>query len=1026
MSKIIKIIQHSIYRLLSVAIIACVCISTNARAEILPDIIRISIPLDKNNDYEINHQNNTLDISFTQPIGLDKDLTQDIKEIVQKQILSADNKNLSFELQIPVTVSGRRQQNKLLIELVPQNPHRRHQKKIKIPLNINSSDTNHIFTFHPEKKVLYTINTSPKHTTIYFLTPVEIIQQDSNKNPLFEQIRQTPNAMGGTNYEIPARLLKSGEKGNQIILELALPDDTEQALSAESQNIYKSKQDNDKDIVSLSFPWNVPTGAAVFERGNHLWIAFDHRQKIDIDELSSLASPLAAEILEIPHTKGTVLRLSLQKNVYSHVRREGLLWIIDLHKGKSSYKIKDIPLFTQYNASKQPYFYIPTENSGNILSVVDPEVGDNINIAPLSDTGIGINSAYKYPDLTFLHSIQGIALVPNTSDLKIERGNTGITISAHKRGLRISSDLDALRRRHSLAQTVAPSEMFDFNIPLSLRNKTYLDAIAILQNDINNAPEKQKSAAELNLAKYYIYQGLGQEALQLLNKINQDPIYKDTDAINTLLGVANFLSHRFDKAIQYFSSENLTNNDEAIFWRTIAASAISDRPENNAVLVSFIYLTKDYPLAIKKRIASIGAITALAAGDDISTQNFIDMLKQSPYQDVFSQTEAAYLSAMRLSLQGYPRNAIRALKEISDSPDLKHSALARFESSRLSNRLGFLPTSQTIENLERLYFVWGNKQFKLTLLKTLADLYTNTNDYYSAIRKLNQSLNLEEEDARADTLKRMVTTFEEIYVNNRADNMPILKSLALYQDFEWLAPQSRYYNEIVQKLADRLVAVDLIPRARQLLSRQLKYGRLNNEERSKTGTRLALINLFEENPAEALQILNTTEYPDIPESLQRHRKIIRAKTLADLGNITDAIKLLQDDYSKNALLMKSEFYWKNKEWSKASDTIRHLIDQPKEGQKLSDEQIYYILDWATALNMAGKTPALLRLRNKFMPYFKDTKHYSTFSILTNNLEYDKIDLKAINQVINDTSAFRNFTKIYNDSLKNNSLSETVK
>ena len=68
-----------------------------------------------------------------------------------------------------------------------------------------------------------------------------------------------------------------------------------------------------------------------------------------------------------------------------------------------------------------------------------------------------------------------------------------------------------------------------------------------------------------------------------------------------------------------------------------------------------------------------------------------------------------------------------------------------------------------------------------------------------------------------------------------------------------------------------------------------------------------------------------------------------ATTLADLGNITDAIKLLQDDYSKNALLMKSEFYWKNKEWGKASDTIRHLIDQPQEGKELSEEQIYYIL-----------------------------------------------------------------------------------
>ena len=123
--------------------------------------------------------------------------------------------------------------------------------------------------------------------------------------------------------------------------------------------------------------------------------------------------------------------------------------------------------------------------------------------------------------------------------------------------------------------------------------------------------------------------------------------------------------------------------------------------------------------------------------------------------------------------------------------------------------------------------------------------------------------------------------------------------------------------------------------------------------------------------------------------------------------------------------MKSEFYLDNQEWDKASATIRYLVEKPQPGKELTPEQISYVLDWATALNMAGKTTVLVRLRNKFMPFFKDTKYYSTFSILTSNLEDDKVDLKAINQVINDISAFRNFTRIYNDSLKNNSLSETI-
>ncbi len=1016
------------YGLFAVVVVLWSFWTTNTYADILPDIIRISIPLNQDNDYRIVHKDKKLDINFTKPIRLKKDLTAKISDIIHKQQLSTDSKSLSFELQIPLTVSGRRNHNKLLIELIPQNSTRRYQKKIPISLNIATTDNNSIFTFAPASKVLYTINTSPSYTTIYFLTPVDINVTGAENYPHFSAIRQTPNAMGGTNYEIPSRLLKAGESGKNIVLEVTQPNSTSSNNKQNNnENPYQETLDNpNKEIVSLSFPWNTATGAAIFERGEHLWIAFDNRKKLDTDEIARTTTPLVTEVLEIPHTKGTVLRLRLQKDVYPQVRREGLLWIVDLYKGKSQQTIKDAALFTQYNASKHPYFYIPSNNSGNILSVVDPEVGDNINIAPLSDIGTGISSTYEYPDLTFLRSIQGIALVPNTSNLKIERGNTGIVISAEGRGLNISADLDYLRRQHSLSHSIAPTQAFDFKVPSELSEKSYSEALEILQNDINTAPSEQKDIAKLNLAKYYISMGIGAEASSILNELNQLPSYKNTEAMHTLLGVADFLSRRYNSAINHFSAGQLVNNDEAIFWKTISASAISNRPENNAILISFISLIKDYPQALKDRIASIGAITALAAGDDISTQNFIDILKQSPYQDLYRQAEISYLDAMRRSLQGYPRNAIRTLKEIGITEDNKHSAMSRFESARLSNRLGFLPLAQTIDTMERIYFVWGEKQFRLMLLKTLAELYTRNNDYYSAMKKLNQSLSLENEDERASTLKRMVTTFEEIYINNRADNMPILKSLALYQDFEWLAPQSKHFNEIVQRLADRLVAVDLIPRARQLLSRQLKYGKLTDEERSKTGTRLALINLFEENPADALEVLNATEYQDISDSLQMHRKIIRAKTLAELGHIDEAIALLEDDYSKNALLMKSEIYWKNQEWAQASDTIRYLVEQPKEGEKLSDEQIYYILDWATALNMAGKTPVLLRLRNKFMPYFENTKHYSTFSILTSNLEYDTIDLNAINQVINDTSAFSNFTKIYNESLKNNSLSETIK
>ena len=405
----------------------------------------------------------------------------------------------------------------------------------------------------------------------------------------------------------------------------------------------------------------------------------------------------------------------------------------------------------------------------------------------------------------------------------------------------------------------------------------------------------------------------------------------------------------------------------------------------------------------------------------MAAQNFIDVLNNIDSKNLYYQARIGYLTAKRRVLQGYPRNGIKLYNNIATSLSQKYSALARYEAAVLGQKLGMLPLAKAIRELEQLYYAWPDTKFRLQVLRTLADYYVRSSDYLSALRKLNLSMSLEAEDEKPQTLKRMVNILEDVYINNRADNLPPLKSLAIYKEFEWLAPQSRNYNEIIRRLADRLVAVDLLPRAYSLLQNQLRFGRLSGKERAAVGTRLALISLFEDKNIDALDFLDQTQSADIDATLQAQRKIIRAKTLSNLDRDEEAIDLLRDDYSKNALLLKSEIYWNAGMWNEASDSIRYLVEAPQPGKPLSQEQIGYILDWATTLQKSGKTTVLVRLRNKFLPYFENTKYYSPFSILTGNLENDKIDLKAINQTINDVQAFSNFTKLYNDSLKNNHL-----
>ena len=117
----------------------------------------------------------------------------------------------------------------------------------------------------------------------------------------------------------------------------------------------------------------------------------------------------------------------------------------------------------------------------------------------------------------------------------------------------------------------------------------------------------------------------------------------------------------------------------------------------------------------------------------------------------------------------------------------------------------------------------------------------------------------------------------------------------------------------------------------------------------------------------ALKILDETEYSQADLATLHYRKIIRAKALFNNGNKNEALKLIKDDMSKNALLLQSEIYWKTNDWGNAADTIKYLIDRPEANKELSEEQIKLILDWATALKKSGRETMLCRLRKKVGP-----------------------------------------------------------
>ena len=1032
--------RHKLSQLLQILLCSTMFLSPNI-SQSKEQVSQIKLPLPQSIDYTLENKGQDIYLTFSQPYPQPlNQIIQDFPPIVSKADIADNNSGLRLRLTTPVLLQNMRDANNLTLSFqiqdTPQIFPRNATPLLKMATGEHEEFSRITFEYETNNKPEYTIKTTPKNTIISFSQRPNIIPIDIKRYKDASKIMRQNNILGGIDIIFPNTLLTSFEHNNKIVLDLHhsaqnFPHQEEiksvkatpinkltQTLSPKNSNTLTSAQTTTisaNQVASLSFSWNMPVGLSVFERQGYIWIVFDHMQNVDISTLQKSASSLVDEIIQLPHPNATVIRLHPITKVNSFVRKEGLLWIIDLFTRERPEELNELPIYTQYNINNQPYLFIPSTSAGDVVSLIDPEIGDLIVTGTSTDIGYGIKEQYDYPDLTLLPTIQGIAFSADATDIALRRGNTGYIIQAVQRGLNISPNLELLKHQKQLEQKDTALADISSEFDKELLGKNFVDVEDQLKQEIIQADKEQKDKATLGLAKYYISQGLGTNALGILNKFKE----KDSPLINTeryhgMLGAANFLAGRYQQAVEEFSYGKLPEINEAIFWRTLSLSAMDTSAENNAILVSYLNLVRNYPPAIRIAIAQVGARTAIAAGDDITAQSFIDILKTM--NNTTLQPEINYLTAEKILMQGYPRNAIQEYRKAANSKDIKYSSLSRKKIADLETRLNVIPLSRAIEALEGLRYAWGEINFKKQLLSDLSNLYARNHDYKQALDTLEDLKKLSPTAEKSKVEQRQVNLFEDIYLNNQADNLSALKALALYIDYQHLAPKSQKYNAIIQKLADRLVAVDLLDRAYNLLEERLKSGNLSDIEKATYGSRLALINLFKGNNHEAMKILAQTETSNLPDTLLRQRRIIKAKALSGTGQEALALDLLKDDYSKNALLLKSEIFWRGGLWGDAADSIKYLIEKPTPGKALSEEQINYILDWATALKKAGRETVIVRLRNKFMPYFKDSKYYSAFSVLTNTFDNKQLNIRTINKAVNDIETFSNFAKIYNKSL----------
>ncbi len=994
--------------------------------------LRISFDIDRLNDYEIENRDKTLKLSFTYPIEARfNELKEQYPNLFAGYSISPDKKNIAIRLHRDTDIKSYREGNTLAIDVsIPEKKPRAlmDEKNLETAwLEYQPKDGNARFSFKFESLPPYEIRQENGQTQLILGKPYKFQTATLNAYSKRKDITFKEEASEKYIFSIPATLKNSSEQNDLIIIET---EDEQNETKEPEETVSGSPVSSGVPLLkvrSLSFSWNQPVNIAVFKRGKHLWIIFDNAQTLNIAEMSGNISPLAKDLYQLPNPQATILRLTPEPDVKIGIRKEGLLWIVDLYTGGRENPTREIPVFTRYDALNRAYLFAQTGNAGNIVSIFDPEIGDVISVIPLDTTNFGTENDYVYPDLDFLKTINGLAVVYKADDIEIGTGTNGVTFRRNGADVNVSHELNDLKRRSLLYGDDNLDRQFITRLPAEILNKNFNDAVEELEQDIIKANAEDTNKIRMREAGYMLNKGLGTNALKILNALEKENAPEsETELFHGMRGLANFLTRRYPEALADFSYGALENNEEAQFWKRLIRSALSPQTEDNDILQSYMYMLKNYPDEIRRRIALIGIKSALLVNDEQSVQNYIDIIRDS--SSPVSQAPAVnFYNAQKLELMGYPLNAVREYRNAADSDSAYFSALARRRIIDIRLKTNSISPADAAEEYEKLRYAWGEKNFQISLLEQLADVYIRDKNYAKALQTFEKAQNISSSKEEKERFtKRMVKLFEDIYYNNQDDNLPPLKSLALYQDYNWLAPLSRHYNAIVQKLADRLVAVDLLNRAYNLLETQMNSGRLNINETGTVGTRMALINLFNNEPEKAVEILDKTENDQLAPTIIAHRRIIRAKALAGLGRTDEALELLKNDYSRNGLLLKTEIFWNNKQWGDAADSIKYLIEKPKKGQPLSKEQTQFILEWTTALKKAGRETVIVRIKNTFDPYFKDTPYYSLFNVLTDTLESDKIDIKNIDETINNIADFGNFARIYAEAIQKGGLSETIK
>lgn len=768
--------------------------------------------------------------------------------------------------------------------------------------------------------------------------------------------------------------------------------------------------------VSLVFEWPEPVAAAVFQRAGYNWIIFEQRTSLNLAPLRAAGEGVITRIEQLPVSSATVVRIVAAPEMRPVARRDGPNWVVDFAPGAIQPEI-EIPIEPNPEADGGPQLFFPAIEVGKVLTIPDPEVGDAIQVATVQAAGHGIRGNRAYPEFQLIGTAQGIVMNPISDDVELRKTNEGLIIVTPG-GLHISGVSPDIVQ--GIAANGKVRRLFDLRKWSRQGGSEYYAARQKLMDAIASQPQKGRNKARMDLARFYFARGFAPEALGVLRTIQlTDPRLAESIEFKALNGAVSAMLGRGADAANDLRDTRLDKYDEVQIWRGVAAAAMNNPQLAQQYFNRGDVVLRQYLEPLRTKIGIIRAETALEARDADGAGRWLRTLDKNT--DAMSRSEVATLRYLQGRAAFVRRNLDRATtlwSQLKDGDDRLNSVRSDLSLVNLGLLQETMPVEEAINRLENLRYRWRGDEFELQVLRRLGDLYLDQPDYRNGLKILRSVVtHFPNHPSIPGVAEKMSSVFRDLYLGGIAETLSPLTALALYDEFRELTPAGEEGNIMIQKLAERLVDVDLLNRSADLLLHQVKF-RLKGVERAKVGAKLAVIRLLDRDPKGAIEALRISDFPRLDEELEDDRRRILARARFETGEAREAIELLAGDVSRNADLLRADIYWRTENWSQAANVLQRLAGEPlPAGQAFPLEQAKIVLNWAVALQLDKDEVGLKLLRDVYGPAMAAGPLSNAFEFIARAARSgEPLDIQTITERIAANDVFEAFMTDYRERL----------